>query len=260
MKGDKRLLLICGVITLCCLLLLMGVSLFGGSDETAELPEEKAADLPPADRAYRESAEYAASTAWEDFRAGYDIDGSAFTAFLTGQVEMDKKYEFYSVYSQEMDETLSALLEQHQLRLHEGILYFYSADELYAAAETGKFIKQGSSCVGYLYDDGSFHFDGSAYLSGSLAVDYRFDRQVRGIFSEEALALGSGEGWTIESESGTLLYLSLGENECVIHAALPNSFVSITALKGAATTENPSGFSAAGLEELAACFDWSAIN
>ena len=259
MKTNKLLYAICGGVTLLCVLLLLVSALRGGNNE-AEAAAEASASLPAADRAYFESPEYAAAAAWDSFRTGFDSDGSVFNAFLTGSVELDKKYELYPVYSQEMADELERIRSQYGLSLHEEIGYFYSADELYTAANTGSFIRQGSSCTGYLYTDGSFHFDGSAYLSGSLAVDYRFDRQVRGIFSEETLTLGSGEGWTIESESGTLLYLSLGENECVIHAALPNSFVSITALKGAATTENPSGFSAAGLEELAACFDWSAIN
>ena len=260
MRANKPLFLVCGAVTLLCVILLVFASLLGG-DKQAETAAEAAADsLPAADREYFESPEYAAAAAWESFRSGFDSDGSVFSAFLAGDVVLDKKYELYPVYSQEMADELERIRSQYGLSLHEEIGYFYSAEELYTAAATGAFIRQGSDCVGYIYDDGSFHFDGSAYLSGSLAVDYRFDRQVRGIFSEEALALGSGEGWTIESESGTLLYLSLGENECVIHAALPNSFVSITALKGAATTENPSGFSAAGLEELAACFDWSAIN
>ena len=264
MKADRRLLYICGAVTLLCVLLLLGAALFGGSSpREAETPiEERASDLPAADRDYRESGEYAASAAWEAFRAGYDTDGSLFNAFLAGGVELDKQYEFYSVYSPEMEEELAGLLTKHGLTLHEGISYFYSAEELYAAADTGSFLRQGESCVGYLYDDGSFHFDGSAYLSGSLTTDYRFERQMRGVFSEETLALGSGEGWqswTLETENKQLLHLAMGENECVIHAARPKSFVSVTVLKGAATAEKPNGLTAAALEELAACFDWNAI-
>ena len=116
--------------------------------------------------------------------------------------------------------------------------------------------------MGYLYSDGGFHFDGSAYLSGSITADYRFDRQMRGVFSEETLALDDGEGWqswTLEMEDKQLLHLAMGEKECIIHAALPASYVSVTVLRGAATAEEPNGLTAAALEELAACFDWSAM-
>lgn len=262
MSGNKKLLFICGGITLLCVLVLLGAALFGGSDsEAEEVPALAVSDLPPADSAYLASGEYAASAAWDSFRRDFDSDGSVFNAFLTGSVEVDKKYELYPVYSQEMADQLERIAAEYALRLHESISYFYTADELYAAAGTDAFLKQGGDCVGYIFDNGGFHFDGSAYLSGSTTVNYRFERQMRGILHEEPLALGgdSAQSWTLECEDGTLLHLALGESECIIHAALADSFVSITALTGAATEAAPGGLTAAALEELAACFDWTVI-
>ena len=261
MKTNKLLYAICGGVTLLCVLLLLVSALRGGNNK-AEAAAEASASLPAADRAYFESPEYAAAAAWESFRTGFDSDGSVFNAFLTGSVELDKKYELYPVYSQEMADELERIRSQYGLSLHEEIGYFYSADELYTAANTGSFIRQGSSCTGYIYNDGSFHFDGSAYLSGSRTVEYRFDRHKRGVLAEETLLLGQGDNWqswSMESAEGQLLHMALGSEQCVIHAALPDSFVSITVLAGAADNDNPLGLSAASLEELAACFDWSAI-
>ena len=263
MRSNKLLLLICGGITLLCVLLLT-VAALRGSDPGTESPAETAVEaLPSADRAYFESPEYAAAAAWESFRAGFDSDGSVFNAFLTGGVELDERYALYPVYSQEMADELERIRNQYGLALHEGIGYFYSAEELYTAAGTGAFILQGSDCVGYIYDDGSFHFDGSAYLSGNINAEYRFDRHMRGILAEETLLLGQGDGWQswdLETEGGQRLHLALGRERCVIHAARPDSFVSVTILAGAAGDENPGGFTAASLEELAACFDWNAVS
>ena len=261
MKGNNKLLIVCGAVTLLCVVLLL-IAALGAGDTQEETAAEAAASLPAADRAYFESPEYAAAAAWESFRTGFDSDGSVFNAFLTGGVELDKKYELYPVYSQEMADELERICSQYGLALHEEIGYFYSADELYAGANTGSFILQSGDCVGYIYNDGSFHFDGSAYLSGSVSAEYRFDRHKRGILSEETLPLGGGEGWqswSLETADGQLLHLALGNEHCVIHAALPDSFVSITVLAGAADSDNPRGFTAAALEELATCFDWNAI-
>ena len=262
MKSNKTLFLICGAVILLCAILLVFAALRGG-DEQAEGAAEAAADaLPAADREYFESPEYAAAAAWESFSAGFDSDGSVFNAFLSGSVELDKKYELYPVYSQEMADELERIRSQYGLALHEEIGYFYSAEELYAASGTGAFVRQGD-CVGYIYNDGSFHFDGSAYLSGNITAEYRFDRHKRGILAEETLLLGRGEGWQnwdMETAGGQNLHLALGSERCVIHAALPDSFVSITVLSGAAGGDNPGGITAATLEELAACFDWSAID
>ena len=174
-----------------------------------------------------------------------------------------RQYELYPVYSQEMADELERIRNQYGLALHEEIGYFYSAEELYAAAATGSFIRQGSDCVGYIYKDGSFHFDGSAFLSGNISAEYRFDRHKRGILAEESLLLGRGEdwqSWDLETEGGQVLHLALGKECCVIHAALPDSFVSVTVLAGAAGGDNPGGITAATLEELANCFDWNAID
>jgi len=262
MRANKPLFLVCGAVTLLCVILLVFASLLGG-DKQAETAAEAAADsLPAADREYFESPEYAAAAAWESFRSGFDSDGSVFSAFLAGDVVLDKKYELYPVYSQEMADELERIRSQYGLAFHEEIAYFYSADELYTAAAVGAFIRQGSDCVGYIYNDGSFHFDGSAYLTGNVNAEYRFDRHKRGILAEEKLLLGRGEGWQswdLQAEDGRILHLALGNDRCVIHAALPESFVSITVLAGAAGGDNPKGITAATLEELAACFDWSAI-
>lgn len=262
MKSNKPLFLVCGAVTLLCAILLVFASL-RGSDKQAESTEETAvASLPAADRAYFESPEYAAAAAWESFCAGFDSDGSVFHTFLTGGVELDKKYELYPVYSQEMADELERICSQYGLTLHGEISYFYSAEELYTAAATGPFIRQGGDFVGYIYDDGSFHFDGNAYLSGNINAEYRFDRHKRGILAEEKLLLGRGENWQswdMVAKDGRILHLALGNDRCVIHAALPDSFVSITVLAGAAGTENHRGITAATLEELAACFDWNAI-
>jgi len=261
MKGNNKLLLVCGGITLLCVLLLLAAALQGDKPLVEEAPAD-VTDLPAADRAYFESAEYAAAAAWESFRSGFDSDGSVFNAFLTNGVELDKKYELYPVYSQEMADELERIRGQYGLALHEEIGYFYTAEELYAAAGTDAFIRSDGGCVGYIYNDGSFHFDGSAYLSGSVTAEYRFDRHMRGILAEETLLLGRGDdwqSWSLEISDRQLLHLALGTERCVIHAALPDSFVSITVLAGAATGENPKGITAAALEELAAHFDWTAI-
>lgn len=116
---------------------------------------------------------------------------------------------------------------------------------------------------GYIYENGTFRFDGDAELgAGELKgygpIEYQFSRSVKGTFDDVALNIGDPGGfeeWGYRAADGTSVTLGLGErNRSLILADLGDSFVLVNVLTGEAGDDT---FSCGpiGREELEALAD-----
>lgn len=257
-NGTPALVRICLGITLVCVLLLVLLSfrsrgIFSPRTEEPVSGELRTDMVPDEVSDYLFCNEYTAAGEWEAYQRSYDPDGSKLSESL-GSEEIGQGYTLYRVYTSEMAMKLDELTAGRGLRLNKTMHFCYSAEELYAALGCGAFLPEGSECVGYLFDTGSFHFDGSF-----RGVDYRFDLQKKGSFSEALLSTPTHEDeqWVYVSRGQPLL-LSLGSEQCLIHTALEQAYLTVTLPYPAADAEG-SGISGVLLESLADSIHWDRI-
>ena len=257
-------LLLCLAVTLLCVILLAARSCSSGKGEEAQSEPVAAEQTPSPIERYEDSAEALSTAEWRSFRAGYDTDGSILADAIAGKSDLSDsaRYELYLVYSEEMAQKLEEILQKYSLTLRQSVSFFYSPEELYASAELEPFLRDGENVSGFLYDDGSFHLDGRRLVTGAINAEYSIERIVRGGFSEDAFSPYCGEMsevWEFTASDGTLLTLSQSEEESVVLASLPASFVILDIALGAAEADGARGFSREGLEKFADSFSFAAL-
>ena len=205
---------------------------------------------------------------WEAFLEDYDRDGSIIAGIGNEPTGFEDRYGFYLVYTQEMAGKLEEIIAKYGLKLHrwmEDVL-----PETWPTA-VGDFFKENvTPYSGYIYENGTFRFDGDAELgAGELKgygpIEYQFSRSVKGTFDDVVLNigdLGGFEEWGYRAADGTSVTLGLGErNRSLILADLGDSFVLVNVLTG---REGDDTFSSgaigwAELEALADSFVYSAL-
>ena len=256
-KQGRVLLTVCAAVTALCVLLLC-LYFFGPHRGTAEAapPLSQSNSTPD----YSDSPEYRAAREWLDFTSGYDPDGSILQSSVAqGGMDYASDYTMYRVYSRELAEKLEDIVARYALSLHKTMSFCYGGDELCRFAGTGNFLPANCECMGYIYDNGSFHFEGSALLDDTT-VGYQFDRHMKGVFSEFPLNLAAEtEDSRTVTVDGISLILTTGPERCLIHTELPLSYVTVTVPVGVQSEENPNGIPEDWLEFLAGSFRWSEI-
>jgi hypothetical protein len=215
---------------------------------------------------YPDSNEYKASEEWNLFSIFDDERPPE-----SRSNEYTEKYPMYLVYSKEMTDKLEEILIKYGLTPHESMTVVETPEDLYAAAGTGTFLTasdggQTNTLGGYVYNDGSFHYDGAAVLGSGKDVPYQFGNYVKGTFSATYLNVGDADRyqeWSYETKSGVPVYLALGANKSLVIADLAGSFVSINVLTGSEpSSENSFGGDALTAEDLqtfADLFDFTLI-
>ena len=217
---------------------------------------------------YQDTPESRALAEWQTFQAGYDEDGSIISAIGNAPTGFEDRYGFYLVYTQEMADKLEEIIAKYGLRLHTRMEIVMPGAWPAAA---GNFCGENVTAYsGYIYENGTFRFDGEAELgAGELkgygAIEYQFSRSVRGTFDDVALNIGDVsdfQEWEYETADGTPVTLGLGRrNRSIIMADLGDSFILVNVLTGG---EGDDTFSSAPigweeLEELADSFRFSAL-
>lgn len=212
---------------------------------------------------YLDSPENKALAEWQAFLDGYDVMAAA--KWLDAHPgAVDKKYALYGVYDREMAEKLDEIVEKYGLALHtdrEIVL----PDGWSTAA--GDFLLEGNTAYsGYIYEDGTFAYDGDAGLPGYGLVDYQFRRSVRGCFNEVTLNIGDVSDyreWTYETACGETVTLALSQFKGLILIDLGDSFATVNVLAGTETDPDDifssGAFAAENLENLADLFDFAAL-
>jgi hypothetical protein len=279
-KTMKRLVYVAAAVMLAAALSITAMAtgffgirdlVIGSSPDTAGVSPDGAAA--PQDlivlQGYPDSNEYKAVREWHEFLAGYDTDHAILNQVGNSYNEFYEKYPMYLVYSREMADKLEEITAKYGLALHESMTVVSSAEELYGIAGTGRFLSSkggGANNLlgGYVYNDGTFHYDGQALLPRGTAVDYQLGNYVKGTFSDTYLNVGdagSYETWTYTNAGGTAVSLALGEGKAVIIADLGGSFVTVNVLADSAADSQftSSVISKADLQAFADLFDFTQL-
>lgn len=212
---------------------------------------------------YLDTPESRALAEWQAFLNGYDVEGAAQAADENG-TRVDETYSLYQVYNQEMADRLDEIVENYGLTLHTNMAVILPEEW---SAVAGEFTLEGNSTYsGYIYEDGTFAYDGDAVIPDYGLVDYQFRRSVKGSFNEVVLNItdvSQYREWVYETACGQTVTLALGPGKGLILADLRDSFVTVNVLAGTETDPDDifsSGpISAEDLEALADSFDFTVL-
>lgn len=213
-----------------------------------------------------------ASAEWADFLNSYDVEAAAHAADeearRTGSFDpVLAKYSAYQVYNQEMANKFQEILDKYGLQLMGEVHDCFLRDE-WAARVGGDFLGRVNMCSGYLYDDGSFSFDGDIPRPGTdELMDFQLRRSVKTSFDTTTLNIGDAadyEQWTYKTASGETALLCLGPDKGLVLADFEDCFVTINVLSGAQEAFLPSQgqtpITRADLEYLADSIDLSLLH
>ena len=222
-------------------------------------------------------------------RSGFDDEDAEEPIILTYDgIEYNYQY-IYSCYTAEMCEKLDEICEKYSLKLINKIYLYYSensnfADEteittedLLKMANCSQFIRESNDEFthivdsGYIYDDGSFHLEGTARLKSDEAtwkkdISYQMIRTMKGtLYPTGSLCIGDGESyeqWNYTTSNGIPLLLARSEKtlkEYVI-ANLNDSYVVINVCDDSSCSEDYPQKTKRDLELFAETFDFASIS
>jgi len=214
-----------------------------------------------------DSPEYQAAAEWHAFLDAYD-DGGALEAIGNGPtgLEDDPDYQRlsqYNVYTREMVDTLKGITEKYDLDVHHE-MNIIDHDEL-CRRIGGEFLsEEHGKYWAYLYDDGTFQFDGGAYVAGYGQVDYQLRRTVKGVFDEVSLNVvdvSEYSQWQYETASGETVLLALGPGKALVLGDFPDCFLAVNVLAGTNPDDPlwPGNLDREDLEALAGGIDFTVL-
>lgn len=215
---------------------------------------------------YANTPESRANAEWQAFLNSYDTDGAIIDSLGNSIFGAGTGYSYYQVYTQEMAEKLDEIAAKYGLKLHTGMLSDLYTDEALCDQVGGDFLGENRAYSSYVYEDGTFKFDGEIELADYGLLDYQFQRCVRGSFSDMILNIGDVTDyreWVYATKSGVPVTLALAPRKALVLADLPDCFVTVNVLAG---TETPAddvfsagAFDAEDLERFSDSFDFSAL-
>lgn len=248
-------------------LLLMGqqAAITPPSDDTE--PQQNEPD--PADAislaGYADTNESRATSEWQEFLSSYDADGSILAGVGNSIFGAGTSYMYYQVYTQEMADKLDEIAAKYDLKLHTDLLDIYTNEAL-CAQVGGDFLGNNQVYSSYIYEDGTFLFDGAIELDSYGHLDYQFLRCVRGSFTDILLVIGNVNDyteWSYTTACGLPVTLAISPNKSLMIVNLPDSFVTINVLAGTETSEydifSSGAFNAEYLERFADSFDFNVL-
>ena len=189
---------------------------------------------------FHTSPELQAVEEWKAFLSVYD-DGGVLEKLGNQRSGFEEEYGLYQVYTQEMADKLDAIVEKYGLLLHTDMIDGLVSGEDLCAQVGGDFLGENRAYSAYMYEDGTFKFDGEIELVSFGTLDYQFMRCVRGSFTDVVLYVGNTSDyreWSYTTACGVPVALALGPNKGLILADLQDCFVTVHTLAGSETTEN----------------------
>jgi len=206
---------------------------------------------------YMDAPESKALAEWQAFLDGYDPDGSILASVGNYLDPALDQYLCYDVYTGDMADRLEEIAARYGLKLHRRRIDLYAHPE--ALGPLAGFARDKKETYWtYLYEDGSCHFDGYAYVEDYGLVNVQFQRSVKGCFNDVTLNVGdaaSYEQWNYKTSSGVEVLLALGPDKSLIFADLPDCFAAFNVFQG---TE--SEMTKARLEAVAERYDFSTLS
>ncbi|MDD6189234.1 MAG: hypothetical protein PUB32_06650 [Clostridiales bacterium] len=215
---------------------------------------------------YADTNESRATAEWQAFLSSYDADGSILAGVGNNIFGAGTSYMYYQVYTQEMADKLDTIADRYGLKLHTDIISDIYTNEELCEQVGGDFLGENQIGSAYLYEDGTFHFDGEIELDGYGHLDYQFLRCVRGSLTDILLVIGDVNDyteWTYTTVCGLPVTLAIAPNKSLIIVNLPDSFVTVNVLAGTETSEydifSSGPFTAENLERFADSFDFNVL-
>ena len=113
------------------------------------------------------SVEHQATKEWQDFLHGYDKDGAILDKIDNNPTGLEDLGCFYQVYTQEMYDKLLEIADKYGLRLHTemNVVNQEELDYRVGGSFMGEELSRGWA---YIYEDGTFQFDGEALLDENV--------------------------------------------------------------------------------------------
>lgn len=180
---------------------------------------------------YVGSPEYQAAKEWRDYLESYDPEGTILEEVGNNPTNLDSKYTLYQVYTQEMCDRLEEIAQKYGMALHSQ--FHDVAPEELDRRVGGSFMSGGlSRGWGYIYDNGTFQFDGTAQIGGA-EVTFQFRRAVKGVLDEVPLTIGNIEGYEETqylTPSGETVILALSPWKGLIIADFEECFITVNVL------------------------------
>jgi len=215
---------------------------------------------------YGDTPESRANAEWQAFLDSYDQDGAILESVGNSIFGAGTSYIHYQVYTQEMADKLDEIIAKYNLKLHTVMIDDLYTDEALCDQVGGDFLGENRAYSSYMYEDGSFKFDGELELPDYGLLDYQFQRCVRGSFSELTLNIRDIHDyteWSYTTESGIPALLALAPHKALIVVDLPDSFVTINVLAGTGTPVSDifsnGPLTAVDLERFADSFNFSVL-
>lgn len=181
----------------------------------------------------QESPEYLASKEWQDFLHDYDTDNAILNEIGNNPTGLEELSLYYQVYTKEMYDKLNDIAEKYDLGLHSEMNMINEEELDYRVG--GTFMGEGlSRGWAYLYENGTFQFDGEALIDGKV-VDLQLRRTVKGTLDEVVLNIGSTDEYQevqYETNCGETVFLEWGTDHSLIYADFEECFVLINILAG----------------------------
>ena len=190
---------------------------------------------------FYDSPELKAVKEWHAFLANYD-DGGVLERLGNSPSGFEEEYGLYRVYTREMADNLDAIVEKYGLRLHTDMIDGLVSNESLYAQVGGDFLGENRVYSAYMYEDGTFKFDGELQFESYGTLDYQFMRCVRGGFTDAVLYVGNTADyreWTYPTACGIPVTLALGPSKGLILADLQDCFITVHTFAGSETAENP---------------------
>ena len=203
---------------------------------------------------YMNTPEGQALSEWSAFLNQYDPDGTIASSLGNVIDESLQRYSGYTVYTKEMFDELEHIANKHSLKLHTKVYDLTIHPELLEPCSG--YLGGTDGVATYMFDDGSFHVDGSANISNTEVL-YQLQRCAKGTLNEVSLNVidaMSYQEWQYQTSRGISATLALGPGRALILADLPDSFMTIIILAG-----STDGLTRDLLEELADSFDISKL-
>lgn len=206
---------------------------------------------------YQGRPEVEALREWNVFLENYDTDHKVLDELGNGVfiAEGRDDWSMYGVYSYEMGEKLDEIANKYGLKLHNEVNVISQEELIYRVG--GDFM---DNVIGgaYIYEDGSFHFEGDIELDGYGTISFQFTRNVKGTFDESYLNIGMPEDyeeWQYITACGEPVLLELGSKQhSLIFADYEECFISVNLLAGI-----EDGLTKEGLQELTDQIDFKTL-
>lgn len=209
------------------------------------------------------SPEKQAVEEWQQFLSTYDVDHNLLASIGSNSTGLEQKYGLYYVYTQDMADKLEEITAKYHLRLHSE---FLEVPGTWERAAGGVFLPEAvRGFYGYMYEDGTFHFDGEWNMSDSRILNFQFGRWVKGSFNEVVLNIGYADDyreWTYMTDCGVAVTLAISPHKSLILMDSEDVTITVNVLEGSDTgyLGHESGITEEILEAFADSIDFTVLS